>query len=153
MSEWGPWTWWVIAGVLLIAELILPGVFLLWLGLAAAAVGLIDIIVPIDWRAELLLFGSISVGLLVVARPWLKRRYTTESDRPNLNRRMYEYVGKRFRLEEPMKDGRGKLKIEDTIWEIVGPDAPAGTWIVVKKVEGLRLAVEPQADGRDPPSL
>jgi hypothetical protein len=149
MNEFGLWTWWVIAGVLLIIELALPGIFFLWLGLAAATVGVIDILVPIDWQAELLLFGFISVVLLIVARPWLKKRYLTESDRPNLNQRMYEYVGKRFRLDEPVKNGRGKLKIEDAIWEIVGPDAPAGAWIVVRGVEGLRLQVEPQENARN----
>ena len=149
MNELGIWTWWVVAGVLLILELALPGIFFLWLGLAAAAVGAIGFLVPIAWQAELLLFGVISVVLLVVARPWLKKRHVIESDRPNLNRRMYDYVGKRFHLDQPIANGRGKLKIEDAIWEAVGPDAPAGTWVVVTGVEGLRLRVEPQKDDRD----
>ena len=48
------------------------------------------------------------------------------------------------------RNGRGKLKIEDSIWEIVGLDAPAGAWVIVTGVDGLRLQVAPQEDGGKP---
>jgi membrane protein implicated in regulation of membrane protease activity len=136
------WTWWIVAAVLLIAELVLPGVFLVWLGIAAAMVGLINFFVPIGWQVEILLFGILSIAIIAVANPWLKRRQTTESDRPNLNQRMFDYVGKRFVLEEPIRQGRGKLKIEDIYWEVIGPELPKGAWVKVTRVEGSRLIVE-----------
>jgi membrane protein implicated in regulation of membrane protease activity len=136
------WTWWIVAAVLLIAELVLPGVFLMWLGIAAAAVGLINFLVPMAWQFEILLFGVLSVLIIAVANPWLKRRQAAESDQPNLNRRMFDYVGRRFVLEEPIRQGRGKLRIEDTYWEVIGPELPKGAWVKVTGVEGSKLIVE-----------
>ena len=65
-----------------------------------------------------------------------------DSDRPNLNQRMYDHVGKDFVLNEPVVDGKGRLKIEDTIWELRGPDLPQGARVKVTGVEGMRLKVE-----------
>ncbi len=39
----GGWTWWIIAGLLLLVELVLPGVFFIWLALAGAVIGVLDI--------------------------------------------------------------------------------------------------------------
>jgi membrane protein implicated in regulation of membrane protease activity len=139
------WTWWIVATGLLIAELILPGVFLVWLGIAAALVGAINFFVPITWQFEILIFGALSVAIILIANPWLKRRQEMQSDRPNLNRRMLDYVGKKFILEEPIRNGRGKLKIEDTYWELIGPELPKGAWVLVTGVEGSRLTVEEEA--------
>jgi inner membrane protein len=148
ISDTGMWVWWVIATVLLIGELLLPGVFLVWLGAAAAGVGLINFFVPIAWQFEILLFGALSIAIVLVANPWLKRRQALESDRPNLNRRMLDYVGKKFILEEPILNGRGKLKIEDAYWELIGPELPKGAWVMVTGVEGSKLRV--MEDGSRP---
>jgi membrane protein implicated in regulation of membrane protease activity len=142
INDGSMWTWWIVAAVLLIAELVLPGVFLMWLGIAAAAVGLINFFVPMAWQFEILLFGVLSVLIIAVANPWLKRRQAAESDQPNLNRRMFDYVGRRFVLEEPIRQGRGKLRIEDTYWEVIGPELPKGAWVKVTGVEGSKLIVE-----------
>jgi membrane protein implicated in regulation of membrane protease activity len=64
-------------------------------------------------------------------------------DNPHLNKRQYNYIGKSFTLKEPVRDGRGKLSIEDTVWEIEGPDMPAGTRVKVTSVDGMRLMVTP----------
>jgi hypothetical protein len=38
-AELGPWSWWIIGLVFLGLEILIPGVFLLWVGLAAMVVG------------------------------------------------------------------------------------------------------------------
>jgi membrane protein implicated in regulation of membrane protease activity len=139
------WTWWIVAAGLLIAELIFPGVFLVWLGIAAALVGAINFFVPIAWQLEILVFGALSVAIILIANPWLKRRQAVQSDRPNLNQRMLDYVGKKFVLEEPIRNGRGQLKIEDTYWELIGPELPKGARVLVTGVEGSRLTVKEEA--------
>lgn len=141
-SEAGVWTWWIIALVLLIAELLVTGIFFIWLGVAAAAVAIVVLFVDMPWQAEVALFAALSVALVLVARPWLRRRHAMRSDQPNLNRRNYNYVGRSYVLQEPIVNGRGRLDIEDTLWDVEGPDLPAGARVRVTAAHGMRLTVE-----------
>ena len=142
----GVWTWWIIAAVLLIVELLVSGIFFVWLGLAAICVAILNLITHPTWQTEVAVFAVLSVVLVVFARPWLKKRHLDVSDQPNLNRRMYNYVGKTYYLDEPIVHGRGRLKISDNLWSIEGPDLPAGEGVTVKGVNGLTLLVE-KAEG------
>jgi membrane protein implicated in regulation of membrane protease activity len=136
----GLWVWWIIAGLLLIVELLLAGIFFVWLGIAAAIVGLIDFLAPpLDWQVEIAIFAVLSAILVVAGRPWLRRRQAIGSDRPNLNQRIYDAVGKSYVLDEAIINGRGKVKIDDTLWEVIGPDLPQGAWVKIIGVDGLRL--------------
>jgi membrane protein implicated in regulation of membrane protease activity len=137
----GNWTWWIAAGVLLFGELMLPGVFLIWLALAAAAVAVIDLIFDMVWQVELALFSGFAVVFVLVARSWMIKR--PPSDRTHLNRRMFDYVGQSYPLDQPITGGRGRLRIDDTVWEALGPDLPQGAMVRVTAVEGLKLRVVP----------
>jgi membrane protein implicated in regulation of membrane protease activity len=136
----GGWTWWVIAGLLLLVELILPGVFFMWLALAAAAIGVIDLFADLSWQVEIALFAVIAVLLVLIVRPRVK---FTEGEATNLNQRMYDYVGRSYVLHEAIVDGRGKVRIDDTLWVVTGSDRDKGEWVKVKAVDGTRLIVEP----------
>lgn len=141
----GAWSWWIIAGVLLLLELAAPGVFFIWLAAAAAALGVVALMITLSWQIEIVLFAVLSVVFLLVLRP--RFRGTLErSEQSNLNQRMYDYVGRRYVLHEPIVDGRGKIRVEDTMWEVVGPDRAKGEWVTVTGVEGLRLRVEAAKD-------
>lgn len=142
LSVFGPWTWWVIAGIFLLLELAMPGVFFIWLGLAAVAVGFIAFIVDLSWQVQLVIFAILSIVFVLTARPWFRKGQLVDSDRPNLNRRMQAFVGRSFVLDQPITNGRGKLAIEGTFWEVLGPDQPKGEWVTVKRVEDMRLIVE-----------
>lgn len=139
----GGWTWWIVAGVLLLAELTAPGIFFLWLALAAGALGIVVLVVDIGWQMQIALWAVLSVVFVLIAKPWLKRRNAIESDQPNLNRRMLNYVGKTYVLDEPIVNGQGKIRIEDTLWQVSGPDSPKGQWVKVLRADGLDLVVEP----------
>jgi len=65
----GGWTWWVIAGLLILIELALPGVLFMWLALAAAAVGVIDVFADLSWQIEIAIFAALSVLFVLVLRP------------------------------------------------------------------------------------
>jgi len=140
----GQWVWWILAGLLLIVELLLAGIFFVWLGIAAAIMGVIDFLSPpLSWQVEVLIFALLSAVLVIAGRPWLKRRQALESDQPNLNRRINDYVGKSYVLDEAIINGRGKVKIDDTLWEVTGPDLPQGAWVRIIGIDGLRLRVMP----------
>ena len=97
----GQWVWWILAGLLLIVELLLAGIFFVWLGIAAAIMGVVDFLSPpLSWQVEILIFALLSAVLVIAGRPWLKRRQALDSDQPNLNRRINDYVGKSYVLDE-----------------------------------------------------
>ncbi|MGI9462881.1 MAG: NfeD family protein [Aestuariivirgaceae bacterium] len=141
LSVFGGWTWWILACVFLILELLAPGVFLMWLGLAAAAVGLIELVVDMPWQVEIAVFAVLSVVFVLVGRPWILKRQQEDTDQPNLNKRMYAFVGQRYVLENAIVNGRGQVRIDDTMWDVVGPDLDKGAWVEVTGVDGLRLTV------------
>ncbi len=138
----GVWTWWVIAGVLLLIELMLPGVLFMWLGLAAAILGVIDLFADLAWQGEIALFAVLSVLLVLFVRPRVK---FPQGEATNLNQRTYGYVGRSYVLHEPIVNGRGKVRIDDTLWVVTGTDRDKGEWVRVKSVDGMQLVVEPTA--------
>lgn len=137
----GQWTWWIVAAVLFVLELMAPGIFFLWLGLAAIVVGTAALFIDMSWQVEVAAFAVLSVISLALSRMFLSGR-AVATDQPNLNRRMLNYVGKSYVLEQPIVNGRGELKIDDTIWKIRGADADAGIWVQVVDVDGLEFVVE-----------
>jgi inner membrane protein len=139
----GNWFWWVATGVLLILELTMPGVFFIWLAIPAAVVGILDMAFDLHWQTELLIFAGLSLASVYGGRTFLKRRHVFDSDRPNLNRRMFDYVGRSYVLQEPIVEGRGRITVDSTIWEVRGPDAPKGARVKVTAIDGLKLVVEP----------
>jgi membrane protein implicated in regulation of membrane protease activity len=142
LSYLGPWLWWVLAGVLLILELFAPGVFFIWLGIAAAGVAATNYFFDLAWQWQLLLFAGLSLVSVYTGRAIMARTRSSASDQPHLNQRLQGYVGRRYTLTEPIKDGRGRLTIEDTVWEIAGPDSPEGVHVRVTSTDGMQLLVE-----------
>jgi len=142
MSEVLFWHWWILAGILMVLEVVAPGVFLLWLGIAAAVTGLIAYVVPtMDWQWEALVFALLSI-VTVWGWRYYQRRNPTETDLPMLNRRGEQYVGRRLSLDQPIVNGRGQVRVDDSTWRVEGADLPAGTAIVVTGVKGTILVVE-----------
>lgn len=136
------WHWWILAGVLLILELTSPVFFFLWLGIAAAAVGLLLLVIPaLTLELQLVLFGILSV-IAVAAWRRYRENHTHSSDQPLLNQRGRQYAGRLFTLEEPIVNGVGKVEVDDSTWRVKGPDLPAGTLVRVRDVEGVVFLVE-----------
>jgi membrane protein implicated in regulation of membrane protease activity len=129
----GNWFWWIAAGILLFVELMLPGVFFIWLALAAATVGIVT------W---FLVFAGFAIAYVFLAAPWYSKNKHLDSDQPNLNQRIYGFVGKNYVLVEPIVNGHGKLNIDGTRWELLGPDLPAGAHVHVSGVDGMKLRVK-----------
>lgn len=135
------WHWLVLAVVLVILETLSPGVFFLWLGIAAGLVGLLLGLWPgIDWPFQLLLFACFSLLSLLVSRRYF-RRFPIATDEPRLNRRGEQYLGRTFTLSAPILNGVGRIRVDDTTWKIAGPDCPAGSRVRVNGVDGMVLQV------------
>jgi inner membrane protein len=137
------WHWWIAGIVFLVIETFAPGAIFLWMGVAAGVVGLILLIfADLGWEYQFLIFAVFSVVSAVGWRAYLYR-HPTKSDRPALNRRGEQYVGRTFTLEEAIVNGQGKIRVDDSTWKIEGADLPAGTRIRVTGADGTVLKVEP----------
>lgn len=146
MSAWGPvvfWHWWILSGVLLILELSSPIFFFLWVGIAAAAVGFLVLLVPgLSLQAQLVCFGVLSV---IAVLAWRKYReaHPPTSEQPLLNQRGLQYQDRIFTLDHAISNGTGKVVVDDSTWKVKGPDLPAGTRVRVIGVDGTVFIVEP----------
>ena len=96
---------------------------------------------PVGWAAQVFLFAIFSLITVFLLRRFLKSQ-PIESDQPLLNRRGHQYVGRDFTLEEPIVNGQGKIKVDDSIWKINGTDCEAGATVSVTGVDGVVLQVE-----------
>jgi membrane protein implicated in regulation of membrane protease activity len=141
----GVWIWFIAGGLLLIAEIVMPGVFMLWLGLAALLVGAISLFVGWAWQAQLVAFAVFALAAIPLWRR-LALRVEEPSDQPFLNRRSDAFVGRVFTLSKPIVDGGGTIAIDDTVWRVSGADAPAGSRVRVTRADGATLYVE-RAEG------
>ncbi len=136
------WHWWIAAALLGIVEALMPGAVAIWFAAAAAVVGALLLVIPINWQLQLVLFGALSLSALAAWRYW-KREHPETSTLPMLNQRSAQYIGEVCVLSEPIVQGSGKARVGDGFWKVRGPDLPAGTPVRVKSVEGVVLIVEP----------
>jgi len=142
LASLGIWNWFILAGVLLAIEVMVPGTFFLWLGLSAALVGGLSLIVAWTWQLQLVAFAVLA---LISFGVWWRfgRPGETAPALPFLNRRTEGFVGRIFTLEKPIVDGSGTVRIDDTIWRVAGPDCPAGSRVKVARADAGTLVVEP----------
>jgi membrane protein implicated in regulation of membrane protease activity len=137
------WHWIVLGVVLITIEAFVPGAFFLGMGASALIVGGALFALPtLDWKLQLFAFAVLSVVSIVVARR-LVHSTPIESDRPLLNQRGAQYVGRHFNLDAPIVNGHGKIKVDDSIWKVHGPDCAQGSRVRVTGVDGTVLVVEP----------
>jgi membrane protein implicated in regulation of membrane protease activity len=135
--------WWLLALVLIGAELMMPGFFMLWIGIAAAVLGLILIFLPeLSFLTQAVLFTALALTSCFVYWRFVRHAANERSDQPNLNRRAEQYIGRRFLLDTAIVNGHGKARVGDSLWLVEGPELPAGTPIEVVAVDGSTLKVQ-----------
>lgn len=137
----GTWNWLILGVVLMGIETFAPGVFMLWLGLAALIVGLLSFGLVWSWQTQIIVFAVLSLAMVPLWRHFA-RRSAKPTDTPFLNKRAKGLIGRVFTLEKPIVDGVGTVKIDDTIWRVSGPDAPAGSRVRIVSADGASLRVD-----------
>ena len=137
--------WWILALLLIAGELLVPGYFMLWIGLAAAAMGVLLWLVPsLGLLAQAVLFAVLAfASCMAYARLLRPRLERSEPGSERLNRRAEQMIGQRYELIEPIVNGRGKVRVGDGAWLAEGPDSPAGSEVEVTACEGTTLKVRP----------
>jgi inner membrane protein len=136
----GGWAWWILGLVLLGIEVLLPGFFFLWFGVAAILIGISALLIDWPWQLQVVGFVVLSVIVALIGRHFAGTPSGGSAD-PQLNVRGDRLEGRTLVLSEPIVEGRGRVKIDDTIWQVRGPDAPAGARIKVTGADGSVLTV------------
>jgi membrane protein implicated in regulation of membrane protease activity len=139
-SSLGTWNWLIFGLLLMALELLAPGVFLFWLGLAALLVGLLSFVFHPSWQAQILLFAVFAAAAVPLWRR-VARQKPGANPNPFLNKRSDALVGRVCTLEKPIIDGSGTVRIDDTVWRVAGPDAPAGSRVRIVRADGASLTV------------
>ena len=142
-STLGTWNWLVVGLLLMGLELLAPGVFLFWLGLAALLVGLLSFAIHPSWQLQILMFAVFAAAAVPLWRRVARKRAAVSNSNPFLNKRADALVGRVFTLEKPIVDGNGTVRIDDSIWRVAGPDCPAGSRVKVARADAATLVVEP----------
>jgi len=136
------WHWLIVAAILLSVEMMIGAYYFLWMGIAAVIVGGVMFFMPsLSWLAQVIIFTVLSLSSFILFKKYQKRNPVV-SDQPALNKRGQQYVGRVFTLNEPIVNGIGKVKVDDTTWKVSGDDREAGARVRVVAVDGTILKVE-----------
>ena len=138
----GAWSWMILAAILFVLELAASGIFFMWFGLAAAVTGLIAFGFDVGWQWQLIWFCLLSLAAVLFAIKYL-RKYPLHSERPLLNERAVQHIGETHDLIDAIANGRGSVKIGDSIWRVQGPELPKGARVKVIGADGTMLKVVP----------
>jgi inner membrane protein len=145
VMELGSWNWMAIGLALLALEIVVPGFFLLWIGIAAILVGTLALVIGeasfFSWHVQVLLFLVLSLIAAYVGKR-IMGRDDGVSEEPMLNQISEQLVGRTGTLTEPIVNSRGRVRLGDTQWRVTGPDLPAGSTIRVVSAKGAELGVE-----------
>ena len=136
------WYWWLIALVLLVLEILTPGYFFMWMAASGFLTGGIVLLIPTtSMNMQILIFSVLAV-VAVIAWKFYGKRHPTESDQPLLNKRGVQYIGRVFNLYQPIKNGEGKIKVDDSIWKVHGEDCTIDNRVKVVAIRGTVFDVE-----------
>ena len=133
---------WAIGGVLLlIAEVIAPGVFLLFIGAAAMATGLFTLLFDLGVPAQLALFALYATLAVMIGRRWYAQPSGPDVN-PMLNDRTAQLIGRTVAVVESVDDHGGRVRVGDGEWSARGGPAEVGERVRVTGIEGNCLIVE-----------
>lgn len=134
--------WWLALGlVLAIAEMVIPGVFLIWLAGAAIITGLLAWTLPIGVPLQIGIFAVLSIVAVFTGKRYLAANPIVPAD-PKMNDRGARLVGEMVTVTQAIDGGTGRIKHGDSEWLVKGPDAEPGTRMRVSGHDGAVLLVE-----------
>ncbi len=139
----GIWHWLALAFIFLILEMISGSGFLLCTAASAGIVaGIVAFFPSLAVKHQILIFA---MGSFISCFTWwfYSRNHPREhSDAPFLNKRGMQYIGRTFTLTEPIGNQRGRIKVDDTVWQVEGVDLPTGAKVKVVGLVGTVFIVE-----------
>lgn len=142
LSAWTIWHWIVLACILLIGEVIIPGIFLLWWGLAAFVVAIVTAIFPhLSLSSLFITYALLAIGLSIIWWRYQHKKDNQDQAKTSLNQPDHRMLGKIGIVQDIHANGIGRGHFSDTTWRIKGDQLCQGDTIEVVKVEGITLYV------------
>jgi len=135
------WIWITIGLVLAALEMLVPGVYLIWLAIAAIITGLLTLGLGVGLPMQVILFVSVSLIAAFSAKRFLRDQPIESSD-PLLNHRGSQLVGQTAIVTQAFEGGTGRVKHGDTEWLARGSDLGEGARVRITGSEGTQLLVE-----------
>jgi len=136
------WIWMTLGLMLAGLEMLVPGVYLIWLGIAAIITGVMTLGLDLSPAVQLVDFVFLSLIIAFSAKRFLGERPIESSD-PLMNRRGARLVGETALVVQAIEHGSGRVKLGDSEWMVRGPDVAAGERVRIRGSEGAILLVEP----------
>ena len=136
------WLWMIGGILLLIAEVIAPGFFLVFIGAAALATGAFTLLFGLGLPAQLTLFTIYALVAVMIGRRMYANAATESSD-PLLNDRSARLVGKSVTVIEAVDEHSGRVRVGDSEWSARGGPGRPGDRVRITGVDGNCLLVEP----------
>ncbi len=132
------WYWLALGLLCLAIEMATPGIWFLWFGVAALGTGVVTFLLPLPIPVQWVIFAVLAIISVLFGRRWYNGRDGGDN---GLNNRTQALLGRRVRLDEPVRHGSGTVNIDDTRWPVDGDDADAGTEVEIVAVKGSRLTI------------
>jgi membrane protein implicated in regulation of membrane protease activity len=136
------YAWLALGLALAVLEIMVPGVFLIWLAGAALIVGVLTWFLPIGVPLQIVIFAVLAIASVFTGRRYLAANPVEPAD-PKMNDRGARLIGQTGLVVEPLAFGGGRVKIGDIEWKARGPDTAAGEHVRVSGCDGTTLLVEP----------
>lgn len=141
LGELGAWHWSFLGLILLFLEMIFPGAFLIWIGVASLITAGLTYVFDLMFVGQLMIFVFSSLASIAYGT-WFYRSLEISQGPALINRKAEQMVGFVFELSDPIMNGVGHMKVGDTRWRVQGPDLAAGSKVVVVNLSGNSLIVE-----------
>lgn len=135
------YVWLAIGLALGVAEMLVPGVFLMWLAGAALITGLLVWAAPINVPLQIMIFAVLAIISVFMGRNYLRSNPVLDAD-PMMNRRGARMVGESALVVVAIESGSGKVRLGDSEWLARGADAAVGERVRVTGSDGAILLVE-----------
>ena len=138
--------WFIAALILSLIEILTPGFVILWFGVSAAIVGLLDLLGIHDTLIQVIIFVSLSLLMVILSRTFFKKTFT-KSPGENYKTNVDVLVGKNAKVTQEIDNskGTGRIEVDGQDWAARSDDGitiPVGTNVSITRFEGVKLFVK-----------
>ena len=141
LLEDAEYVWLGLAAILALAEIFVPGVFLIWVAAAAAVTGIVSAFVDLTLAGQLTLFGISTIATVMLGRRWYLSNVVKSED-PLLNNKAARLIGTSVTVVQPVNATSGRVKVGDSEWPARGPALDEGETARIVDVSGGVLILE-----------
>lgn len=139
--EWLPWYWWILGIGLIILEVAFPTTFLIWVGVAALATGLLAWLLPMPFALQMVICAALSLLAVWLGKQYFQAAANSDPD-TELNTGAHRLVGRQVLVVSDISNGVGRVRVGDSEWRAVGPDVPSGESVTIVDVDGSTLCID-----------